>query len=250
MVTGADPAEPGSGRGAATADLREQLIELIAAEGLGPGERVPAEVTLASRLGVSRSKVREALKRLEEEGRLYAVQGLGRFVSPSGSLHVERPITVYESITEMLSGRGRPVTTSVLSVEEVGAGKEVAVALDVAEDAPIIRLTRLRLSDDEPLVFSVNSIVRDALPGPVRFRDWTVSLTEALEAHGHRIVSSAARISAIDLPADVAARYDLAQFDPWLLVEETCITADGVRVMHALDYHRGSEIAFNVLRRR
>jgi GntR family transcriptional regulator len=231
-------------------DLRELLIELIASEGLRPGDRLPAESTLASRLGVSRSKVREALKRLEEEGRVYAVQGLGRFVSPAGSLEVERPITVYESITEMLGGRGRPVATSVLAVEEAVADGVVAAALDVGEDEPIVRLTRLRLSDDEPLVFSVNSILRTALPGPVRFRDWTVSLTQALEAHGHRIVSSAARISATELPDHLAARYDLGQFGPWLLVEETCITADGLRVMHALDYHRGSEIAFNVLRRR
>ena len=47
-----------------------------------------------------------------------------------------------------------------------------------------------------------------------------------------------------------AERYNLARFDPWLLVEEACITDSGDRVMHALDYHRGSDIAFNVLRRR
>jgi GntR family transcriptional regulator len=123
-------------------------------------------------------------------------------------------------------------------------------ALDIDPGAQLIRLTRLRLGDDEPLVLSVDSILRDCLPGPLGFRDWSGSVTAALEAHGHRIVSSAARLSATALPALYAERYALGRYDPWLLVEETSITSGGLRVMHALDYHRGSEIAFNVLRRR
>jgi hypothetical protein len=35
-----------------------------------------------------------------------------------------------------------------------------------------------------------------------------------------------------------------------LLVEETCITPEGHRVIFSAGYHRGSEIGFNVLRRR
>lgn len=231
-------------------EFPEMLRALIAADQLRPGDQVPTEAELARRLGVSRSKVREGLKLLEQDGLLHAIQGRGRFVSPLGSLRVERPVTVYESLSQMLRHRGYEVTTQVLGVEETVADEVVAAALDLAPGDPVIRLVRLRLGDGEPMVFSVNTVVRDALPGPVGFRDWSGSLTAALEAHGHRIVSSAARLSATDLPAEHAERHGLARFGPWLLVEESCVTQEGARVLHALDYHRGSEIAFNVLRRR
>lgn len=238
------------GADSSPAQLLAQLRELIVADGLQPGDQLPPEPALSTRFGVSRTKVREALKLLEQDGLVHAVQGRGRFVSPLGSLRVERPVTIYESITELLADRGYEVSTVVLDVREDGADERVADALGLAVGAPIIRLTRLRLADDEPLVLSVNAIVRDRLPGPVAYRDWSGSLTAALEAHGSRIVSSAARITATDLPHEHAERFDLARFDPWLLVEESCITESGQRVMHALDYHRGSEMGFNVLRRR
>jgi GntR family transcriptional regulator len=230
--------------------LLAQLRDLIPEDQLRPGDRLPAEPALSARFGVSRTKVREALKLLEQEGLVHAVQGRGRFVSPLGGLRVERPMTVYESITEMLAGRGYDVSTAVLDVRETACDEHVAEALELSAGDPIIRLTRLRVVDDEPLVFSINAIPRDALPGPVRFRDWSGSLTAALEAHGNRIVSSAACVSATNIGPESAERYSLSRFDPWLLVEESCITESGARVLHALDYHRGSAIAFNVLRRR
>jgi GntR family transcriptional regulator len=235
---------------ASPARLLDQLRELIDEDRLLPGDQLPSEAALARRFGVSRTKVREALKLLEREGLVHAVQGSGRFVSPLGVLRVERPVTIYEGISEMLSARGYAATTLVLSVEETGCDQHVADALGIAVDDMIIRLVRLRLVDDEPLVFSINAVPRDRLPGSVEFRDWSDSLTAALEAHGHRIVSSAAHVSARNLEHEYAERYNLTGFDPWLVVEESCITRTGERVMHAVDYHRASAIGFSVLRHR
>jgi GntR family transcriptional regulator len=235
---------------ASPARLLEQLRDLIGEDRLLPGDRLPSEAALAVRFGVSRTKVREALKLLEREGLAHAVQGSGRFVSSLGSLRVERPITVYESITEMLGGRGYKATTVVLGVKKTGCDQHVADALGIAVGDPIIRLVRLRLVDDEPLVFSVNAVPRTCLPGPLEFRDWSGSLTAALESHGNRIVSSAAQVSARNLEPEYADRHNLTGFDPWLVVEESCITRTGARVLHAVDYHRASAIGFSVLRRR
>jgi GntR family transcriptional regulator len=232
------------------AQLLEQLRDVIAQDGLLAGDRMPSETALAIRFGVSRTKVREVLKLLEREGLVHAVQGSGRFVSPLGALRVERPITVYEGISEMLSGRGHEAATLVLNVEETNCDQHVAEALGIAVDDPIIRLVRLRLVDDEPVVLSINAVPRMRLPGPLEFRDWSGSLTAALEAHGNRIVSSAAQVSARNLDRAYADRYNLTGFDPWLVVEESCITRTGDRVMHAIDYHRADVIGFSVLRQR
>lgn len=230
-------------------ELRQNVLQMITTRSLRPGDRLPTEPELSQQFGVARSTVREALKRLEQEGLVHAIQGRGRFLSAMGSLKVERPITKYESVTSMLSNLGYTVTNVVLAVEEVGATTEQAAALNTQVGEALIKLTRLRCGDDRPLIYSVNHILRRALPGPIAHRDWGGSVTSLLEGHGHQIVMAAARISAVDLPQEVEARFNLTGFGPWLLVVETCITRSGDRVLIAEDFHRGSDIAFNVLRR-
>lgn len=238
-----------SSRGFTAELLRDEILAVVTERQLEPGDQLPTEQELGELIGRSRSTIREALKLLEQEGLVHAVQGKGRFLSGHGTLHVERPMTRYESTTEMLQHLGYTVTTVVLSVEETTASVAEQQALGLAPDAAVIRLVRLRCGDDAPMVFSINAVPRELLPGPVAHRDWSSSVSEALEGHGHRVASSLARISASNVPEEDASRYDLARFDPWLLVEETCITASGERALYSNDYHRGSKIAFNVLRR-
>ena len=95
-----------------------------------------------------------------------------------------------------------------------------------------------------------NTVLRNALPGPIQYRDWSGSVTAALEGHGHTITSSIARITAAMLPEDFERRHSLQGLGPWLLVQETCFTLGGLRVLYAEDYHRGDATAFNVVRHR
>ncbi|MCS5713542.1 GntR family transcriptional regulator [Herbiconiux sp. CPCC 205716] len=230
--------------------LHADLQQLIRERRMQPGDRLPTEAELSEHFGVGRSTTREALKRLEQEGLVYAIKGHGRFISALGSLQVERPVTRYESISEVLEGRGMRVTSAVLDVQEQAVDAKRAAALGIEPGAPVIRLERLRFGDDIPIVFSVNTIPREVLPGPIAYRDWSRSITVVLEQHGHRIVSAATRISAVELADDTESRYNLAGLGPWLLTEEQCLTSTGERVLYAEDYHRGSEVAFNVVRRR
>lgn len=230
--------------------VRSAILAMIRDTGLRPGEKLPSEAELSARFEVSRTTVREALKLLEQDHVVEAVTGHGRFLTAAGAMRVERPITRYESLTSMLESLGFSVTTSVLDVREGECTPEESRSLDLQEGDRVIRLSRLKYGDGKPLVFSVSAIPRSLLPGPIDHRDWSASLVGALEAHGHRIVSSSARISAVELPAEPERTFRLSGLGPWLLVAESCVSQDGARVLYSEDYHRGSEIAFNVLRRR
>lgn len=227
-----------------------RVLQLIDQLGLRPGDRLHTEADLSDLFGVSRSTVREALRRLEQEGVVVAMQGQGRFISASASLSLERPMTKYESITEMLAARGYTVTSAVLDVSEGVAGDAEAAALELAPGDPVIRLLRIRFGDDRPLVVSENTIPRELLPGPIEYRDWSGSLTASLSAHGQHVRSSLATISAVELPEEWSERHRLAGLGPWLLVTEVGLTKEGRRVLYARDYHRGDEISFSVLRQR
>ena len=59
--------------------LRDALVEMI--RGLPEGAALPTERTLCADFAVSRATVRHALQRLEDEQRIYRVQGKGTFVA-------------------------------------------------------------------------------------------------------------------------------------------------------------------------
>jgi DNA-binding FadR family transcriptional regulator len=80
-------ARPRADRTASTTDVVEEIRGRIHRGELGPGDRLPAERELASRLRVSRDRIREALQQLESDGYLIARRGAtgGRFVTELAS---------------------------------------------------------------------------------------------------------------------------------------------------------------------
>ncbi|MBV9604819.1 MAG: GntR family transcriptional regulator [Solirubrobacterales bacterium] len=228
--------------------VRDQLLALFEEREMRPGDRIPSEGEVSELCDVGRSTAREALKLLEQEGLVEVQRGRGRFLSSLGTLKVERPVTRFESVTEMLGALGYEVRTVVLSIAEGPPTDAEATALGVSPDTDVVRLERLRCDADDPLIYSVDTFPRDCIQGPIRHIDWTGSLNALLAANGHHLVSSAARLQAVELPADVAARFSLAGMGPWLLITETAVTHTGRRALYAADYHRGDAFAFNVVR--
>lgn len=229
--------------------LRERLANLIRAEGLKPGDKLPTEAQLTQRFRISRPALREALKLLEQDGLISVTHGLGRFVTASASVEVDRPITVFESVTDMSRHYGYETTNKVLSIAEDTPDPTVRQQLRLAEGERVIRLERLRLHHDEPLMYSLDYIPRSMIPARVFDIDWSGSLLSLLEQHRHRPRMSAASVSAVMLPDEVVQRNDLRDFGPALLITETCFDATGTPVVHAAVYHRGSRFSFSFARR-
>jgi GntR family transcriptional regulator len=229
--------------------LRDELKKMIAAEDLQPGDQVPPEAKIASRFGVARGTVREAFKLLEQGGLIDVRHGSGRFVSAIGGLRVERPVTDFESVTQMLAALGYRPTNNVLSVEVTHPSEEEAAALGLDPDADIVRLKRLRIHKKKALIYEIDTFDATLLEGrSVDAEDFSGSLNEWLEAHGRAPVSSAARIRAMALPADVAERPELDAEEPWLLITECCVDSRGIPVLYSQDFHRGDVLSFHVLR--
>jgi GntR family transcriptional repressor for pyruvate dehydrogenase complex len=62
--------------------VAERLRELLSDERAAPGGRLPPERELASTLGVSRSSLREGLRRLSDLGIIESRQGSGTYLAP------------------------------------------------------------------------------------------------------------------------------------------------------------------------
>lgn len=62
--------------------VAERIHELLTERRLAPGDRLPPERQLAAELGVSRSSLREGLRRLLDLGVVQARQGSGSYLAP------------------------------------------------------------------------------------------------------------------------------------------------------------------------
>jgi DNA-binding FadR family transcriptional regulator len=109
------------------------IVELINADNLAPGDRLPAEAKLAQDLGISRTVVREALVRLAADGITEARRGAGSFVKrrPSERLGAHLPLS--ELSTTMGSYEVRFVVES--EAARLAALRRSTAQLEVIEQA-------------------------------------------------------------------------------------------------------------------
>lgn len=108
----------------------------------------PGELALVQEYGVSRHTVREALRRLREDGVVTAERGrLPRVALPAEILH-----PVGSLYRQLLSGHAPAQgIRSVVLVLDTRIDAEVAARLGLNESTPLVHLERLRLAGEEPL---------------------------------------------------------------------------------------------------
>lgn len=229
--------------------LRDRIADLIRDEGLRPGDRLPTEAQLTQRFKISRPALREALKLLEQDDVINVEHGRGRFVSALAAVQVDRPITVFESVTDMVRHYGYSTVNKVVSISEETPDTRVAESLRLAPGDRVIRIERIRLHQDEPILYCIDYMPRSLIAGRLYDIDWSGSLMQLMEEYGNRPRMSAASVSAVLLPVEVVDRHGLKDFGPALLITETCFNAAGAPVNYALDYHRGSHFSFSMVRK-
>ncbi|MGW8482276.1 FadR/GntR family transcriptional regulator [Microbacterium sp. NPDC055903] len=94
------PAEhDASGRSRAPIDrigvtVLNELVQSIVTGEYAPGDALPPESVISVQFGVSRTVIRETMKRLQEKGMVTVAQGRGTHVNPSTSWNVLDPLVL------------------------------------------------------------------------------------------------------------------------------------------------------------
>jgi GntR family transcriptional regulator len=229
--------------------VRDAILDILEERAYRPGDRIPSEHKLAEFLKVSRPTLREALKILEEERVLYCKHGRGRFVAVDHSF-IGESITRLRSVTNMLRDRSLVAEAQVLSLREQPAGTVIAAHLDVKAHAPVVRLERIRLAKQQPLIYSLDIFPRAIVNGPLEPQDFEGSLLDIMEERWNvRLDHTQTTISAVQLDADLSQKIGLPADLPWILLEQVNYTASQEPVVYSKDYHRGDRFAFHVVRR-
>ena len=138
------------GSGEAAYRQLEHLIVSSIKEGVyREGMKIPSEVALAEKLGISRMTVNKALTSLARRGFLTRSPGRGSIVTPR-KLH--QGFFRVTSFNRTMAEMGMTPETRVLEAGIQPAGKAVAEALSINEGDSVVLVRRLRIADGIPLM--------------------------------------------------------------------------------------------------
>ena len=213
-------------------------MELITRQELRPGEQLPSERQLAADFDVSRTTLREALGMLARSG--YVVRrpgrGGGTFVNQP---KVDRDLSFLTGLPGHLRRQGHESSAQVLRARLMGADSWTARELQIAEDAPVYEIVRLRLSDGEPISLERNRFPADRFPGLLE-RPMGGSLYDIMRNdYGVPPKRAQERIEPTVASATEAAALGVRDGVPLLAVDRVTYDAEGVPVEVGRDLFRG-----------
>ena len=203
--------------------IRELLLDGLRGGEWRPGARLPSELELAARYGVSQGTVRRAIADLVAENLLLRQQGKGTYVATHGEPQVRFRFLRLAPDT----GEPTPPERRVLELRRARAGGELARLLELRPGDPVLSLRRLLLFGGEPVILE-----QVWLPG-VLFRGLTVgavaehrgALYNLFETqYGTRVVRAEERLKAVAAEASVAAALGLPAGTPVLEVKRLTFT--------------------------
>jgi GntR family transcriptional regulator len=197
--------------------LAEQIRERIASGEFQPGDRIPSARDISEQSEISRMTVRQALGYLERQGHLVVRRGAGTFVAaPKLTYHA---VSLLGFTQEMIE-QGRQPTSRVLEQVAVRAPSPVAARLAIGLDQMVVKVARLRLSQNVPVLLETVYLPQESCPGLELADLRGVSLYGLLEER----YQLRPKRSHQTLEATVANDYEAGLFDvpvgtPMLLVQ-------------------------------
>ncbi|XAS71291.1 GntR family transcriptional regulator [Micrococcaceae bacterium Sec5.1] len=230
----------------------DHIQKLISAS--EPGDRLPSEAELATRIGVSRVTVREALNRLWHEGAVVRRWGAGTFVADRRddedqpifrSIYVD--INTVGSLPEEISKRGRKPTLAAFSATQTTAPswikREAGFSGDVWRVSRCIAIDSvpaLLLEDFLPLHIAGNAV------DPQRLSDLRMDITTFLRQAGVRVVKHEANLDAVLADKETGSALHVPEGSPLLRAKQRAISESGETITCTEARYR-SEIIGHVL---
>lgn len=130
------------------AQIKTSILDRIAHGEWGPGSFLPSEMMLAEEYGVSQGTLRKALNELTLEKRLVRFQGKGTAVAVFDADSALFPFfMLYDS-----DGKRVYPLSKTDSIHHTLADADEAEALHLKKGSEVIRIHRIRVLDDEPVI--------------------------------------------------------------------------------------------------
>ncbi|MEV6971642.1 GntR family transcriptional regulator [Hamadaea sp. NPDC051192] len=221
------------------AQTADQILGQIARDGLGPGDRLPAERDLCERLDVSRVTLRKALIELDERGLVTPSHGRGWFVAAPQAAVREWPQEL-ESFSATARRKNLTPSSLVLTQEVRPATLDEAEELELPAGTPLLHLRRVRLLNGVRVAVDSSLLAIALAPGLVDVDFTEASLFTELAARGVALGRADVAIEARPADAELAGHLELTDGAAVLFLHQVVLSAEGRPVLLSVVAYAGS----------
>ncbi|MCA9950874.1 MAG: GntR family transcriptional regulator [Anaerolineales bacterium] len=211
--------------------------------------RIPSETDLANELGVSRTTVRDALSRLENEGVVYRKQGAGTFINEAG-LQIKSRLDEIWSYEEMIAAHGHAPSTQILDVGKQPASAEIATELNLRIDEELLVVRKLFLADNQPVILAHNYVPTKYITLAYQPEDLGIPIYEFLGEYGRQLFSYyLAEIVPSLASNELAQTFQIAPQTPLIALHEIGYNDDNNPILKSTSCFRDDLLRFRLIRR-
>jgi GntR family transcriptional regulator len=209
------------------------------------GDRLPSEVQLCEKFGVSSITMRRAVATLVNEGLLVRIQGKGTYVASNHAV-IQGPPRL-TSFTQDMELRGWQSTARLLGMDTVRAPLSYATRLGVPEGALLVNIRRVRLADDHPVAIQLTHLPALLFPGIERFDFARESLYEVMQReYGVKPAVASETYRASKVTAEEAALLEVPPDSAALRAERLMSDSTGRRVELVESVMRGDRYTLSL----
>jgi len=231
-------------------DASVEALRKAIQDGLfAPGSQLPPEKDLVSRLGVSRTTLREALRVLDQQGLIVRRRGLGTFVVETPMM---KDLSNNFGITAMVKEAGYAPESHPGTVRTEKASKQLTSAFpSLPEGTPIIVVDRIRTANQRPVVWSLDVVPIELLGAPALrgFDPTRHSLYQFLANElSIRVVRGLAELHPVAATKDLAAKLGVRRGSPLMRIIQTDYDTNSRPVLYSIEYHVPDAFVFLVNR--
>ena len=232
-----------------TEQAKSHIKQLILDDAFVEG-KIPSETELAAELGVSRTTIRDALSRLENEGIVFRKQGAGTFVNEAG-LQIKSRLDEIWSYEEMLAAHGYAPSTRILEVATQAAAEDLVTDLNLTAGDDLVVVRKLFLADNQPVILANNYIPAHLLTEPYQSTDFVEPIYRYLWENGRSHLNYyLSEIIPIITSPDLAKTLHIQPQTPLLSLHEIGYNDDNDPIVCANSYFRDDLLRFRLIRRK
>lgn len=209
--------------------LSKIIEQAIISGQLSPGDRLENEVSICTRLSLSRPTVRRAIEELVNQGLLVRRRGLGTQVVHGQVTRGIELTSLYDDLIRL----GKKPTTKILELRKEKATSLVAASLGVSLNEEVIFLHRVRGAGNAPMAVMQNWIhprYENLLGSKKELAN--TGLYQWLRSQGAAIQVAKQKIAARRASTEEAGLLEIDKNSPVLTMDRTVFDNTGV----ALEY--------------
>ena len=202
--------------------VKDMLIQRIAAGAWRPGAAIPNEIELSRELGISVGTVRKALDEMESERLISRRQGRGTFViDQTLTEHAVRFSNIRDPNGMRIGG-----DTASCTIVAATANETEARHLQLRNGEPIFRIHRVRSHNGVPLMVEESIVPQAHFPGLERESDLSPSIVVLAHHYGVLLGKAEERVGVAAAKGEIAKLLNVNDGTPLLTLD--CI-------VHAID---------------